>query len=89
MFLKIEPHRRALRNLMVERDWHWEARQLLKREMDAAGVGYAELAGSLRLKGIKVTAKSLSTKLNRGTFTLAFFLQCLDLMKVDEVKLRR
>jgi len=66
-----------------------EARVLLKREMEAAGVGYAELSEALLLQGLCLSPKVLSNKVNRGTFTMAFFLQCMALLKVDAVNLRR
>jgi hypothetical protein len=69
-------------------EWCWKARVLLRREMAAAGMGYAELAEALALQGLSLTPKVLSNKINRGTFTMAFFMQCMAICKVDEVKLR-
>lgn len=68
-------------------EWCWKARVLLRREMAAAGIGYAELAEALALQGLSLTPKVLSNKINRGTFTLAFFLQCMAICKVDLVRL--
>ena len=68
-------------------EWCWKARVLLRREMAAAGVGYAELAEALALEGLSLTPKVLSNKINRGTFTMAFFMQCMAILKVDQVKL--
>jgi DNA (cytosine-5)-methyltransferase 1 len=73
----------------VKRDWNVEARVLLKREMEAAGVGYAELSEALLLQGLCLSPKVLSNKVNRGTFTMAFFLQCMAILKVNEVRLRQ
>lgn len=69
-------------------EWCWKARVLLRREMAAAGLGYAELAEALALQGLSLTPKVLSNKINRGTFTMAFFMQCMAICKVNEVKLR-
>lgn len=71
----------------VRRNWNIEARQLLKREIAAAGVGYEELSAALLLQGLNLSAKVLANKVNRGTFTLAFFLRCMAILKVDRVTL--
>ncbi len=71
----------------VRRDWNIEARRLLKREMASAAVGYEELSAALLLQGLNLSAKVLANKVNRGTFTLAFFLQCMSILKVDQVRL--
>lgn len=68
-------------------EWCWKARVLLRREMAAAGIGYADLAEALALQGVSLTPKVLSNKINRGTFTLAFFLRCIAICKVDRVSL--
>lgn len=69
------------------RDWNIEARRLLKREMASAGVGYEELSAALLLQGLNLSPKVLANKVNRGTFTLAFFLRCMAILKVDRVTL--
>lgn len=71
----------------VRRDWNIEARRLLKREMKSAGVGYEELSAALLLQGLNLSPKVLANKVNRGTFTLAFFLRCMVILKVDRVAL--
>lgn len=76
-----------MRMVAVRRDWNIEARRLLKREMASAGVGYEELSAALLLQGLNLSAKVLANKVNRGTFTLAFFLQCMAILKVDQVRL--
>ena len=68
-------------------EWCWKARVLLRREMAAAGISYAELAEALALEGLSLTPKVLSNKINRGTFTMAFFMQCMTILKADQVKL--
>ena len=43
--------------------------------------------GALLLQGLNLSAKVLANKVNRGTFTLAFFLRCMAILKVDRVRL--
>jgi len=71
----------------VRRDWNIEARRLLKSQMAAAGVGYEELSAALLLQGLALSPKVVANKVNRGTFTLAFFLRCMAICKVDQVRL--
>jgi hypothetical protein len=71
-----------------KRDWDWEARELLKRELEAAGMSYADLSQALLLQGLCLSPKVVANKVNRGTFTLAFFLRCMSILKVDTVKVR-
>ena len=70
-----------------KRDWNWEARLLLKRELDAAGMSYAELSEALLSQGLCLSRKVVANKVNRGTFTMAFFLRCMAALKVDQVRL--
>lgn len=48
---------------------------------------YAELAALLRLDGEHATADSLMTRVNRGSFTFAFFIQAVTAMGGDAVHL--
>jgi len=53
--------------------------------MDLAVADYARLAQGLALRGIRMTQKALSNKINRGTFTFSFsfFIQCLLALGVE------
>lgn len=67
--------------------WHREARNLLKGLMAHHGVGFKALSRALEPLGIDETPKALSNRINRGTFSLAFFLQCMQALGVDTVQL--
>jgi hypothetical protein len=69
-------------------DWQREARRLLRAQMALADVDYKGLARALERVGLDENPKALSNKINRGTFSFVFFLQCMAALKVDEVKLR-
>lgn len=69
-------------------DWQREARRLLRAQMALADVDYKGLARALERVGLDENPKALSDKINRGTFSFVFFLQCMAALKVDEVKLR-
>ena len=68
-------------------DWHVEARNLLKGVLARQGVSYKALSRALEPLGIDETPKALSNRINRGTFSLAFFLQCMRALDTDVVRL--
>ena len=63
----------------MERKNHWnlEARNLLKAELARRHVTYKELALRLPTVGLYETEASITQKMARGKFQLAFFLQCM------------
>lgn len=68
-------------------DWNFEARRVLRQQMAVAGLDYADLASRLAHSGLKMTPKALNNKINRGTFTFAFFLQCMNAMGLTSISL--
>ena len=64
-------------------DLNFEARRLLRQQLDLAAADYARLAEGLALKGVRMTPKALSNKINRGTFSFSFFIQCLLALGVE------
>lgn len=57
--------------------WNQYAKRLLQSEMAKRGVSYKELARLLEREGRDDSDESLMTRVNRGTFSLAFFLQAM------------
>ncbi|GLR27684.1 DUF6471 domain-containing protein [Limnobacter litoralis] len=55
-----------------------QARVVLRSIMARQDVTYKELARKLEMYGSELDHKALSTKINRGKFQFAFFIQCLD-----------
>jgi hypothetical protein len=62
--------------------WQESAKRLLQAEMARHGFNYKTLARDL---GGAETDQSLMTRINRGTFSLAFFLQALRTMGTKTV----
>ena len=58
-------------------DWNAEARRVLRCELARRDVGYKRLAQLLERIGVEETQSSIANKLSRGTFSFAFFLQCM------------
>lgn len=63
------------------------ASNLLKAELRRAGVGYAELCQRLAIIGVNESYKGVANKINRGTFSFVFFMQCMKVLDVKEFRL--
>lgn len=68
-------------------DWQLDARRLLRAQLALKDMGYKELSRALETLGIEESPKVLSNKINRGTFSFAFFLQCMRALGVRTVTL--
>lgn len=70
-------------------DWNHYARRLVQTELKRKGLQYSQLAQALEdFDGRPVSVEALTTRLSRGTFTLAFFLQVARAIGLDTVDLR-
>lgn len=58
-------------------DWNLEARKVLRMELARRDIGYKKLALLLEKIYISETERSISNKMSRGSFSFAFFLQCM------------
>jgi hypothetical protein len=72
-------------------DWNEEAYKILKRELGRRKVTYARLQKQLAADGVEETERSIASKISRGAFSFAFFIQCMraigvQLVDVSEVK---
>lgn len=65
-------------------DYAESATRALKGLLDARRMSYADLAERLTTMGIAETETSVSQKVRRGSFQLAFFLLCMDALHVEE-----
>ncbi|WP_429253664.1 DUF6471 domain-containing protein [Paraburkholderia sp. GAS333] len=58
-------------------DWYQVARNVLRAELVRHGVSYRQLAVMLAGIGVIETERSIANKLSRGSFSFAFYLQCM------------
>lgn len=72
---------------MQTQDWQASAKNILKAELKRNGVDYESLAEKLKGVGIEESYNSINTKINRGSFTFQFFLQCMEAIGVNEIRL--
>ncbi|WP_229257695.1 DUF6471 domain-containing protein [Duganella margarita] len=67
-------------------EWSEKAANKLKAELRLSGVGYGELVTRLAQIGVEDTYKGVATKITRGRFTFAFFMQCMKALGKNEVR---
>ena len=72
---------------MNEEDWKRNAKNLLKAELKRRGIDYEMLVAKLKALGVDENYNSVNTKLNRGSFTFVFALQCLKAIDAKEIRL--
>ena len=72
---------------METQDWKASAKNILKAELARKGVDYETLAQKLQAIGVDESYNSINTKINRGAFTFSFFLQCMEAIGVNNVRL--
>jgi hypothetical protein len=72
---------------MEHEDWNREATKVLKAELKRSGVSYEELVKKLAGLGTTASYKGIANKVNRGTFTFAFFMQCMKALGKATVRL--
>jgi hypothetical protein len=63
------------------------ARGTVRAEMARRGMTYAALAAALRSRGLDENERNLRTKVARGTFSAAFFFQCMEAIGVGSLDL--
>jgi hypothetical protein len=69
-------------------DWEREARRIIKSLMVRHDCSAKRLSLLLELQGIEIESRALSNRINRGTFSFAFFLQIARCLNVDKVDVR-
>ena len=72
--------------MMDDNEWKRNAKNILKAELTRLGVSYDMLVVKLNAIGVEENYNTVNTKINRGSFSFIFFVQC---MKALEIKLVR
>ena len=60
---------------------------MLKAELTRRGIGYDMLVAKLKAIGVEENYNAVNTKLNRGSFSFVFALQCLKAIEAKEIRL--
>ncbi|SDP92905.1 hypothetical protein SAMN05216303_11135 [Rhodoferax sp. OV413] len=66
-------------------NWDREAKLLLKGELARRGISYKVLVVKLKVLGVTDTEGAIANKISRGTFSMTFFLQCMNAIGVTDV----
>lgn len=72
---------------MADTEWTGRVKNLLKAELKRKGMSYRDLAERLTEMGSPETERNLANKIARGTFTAAFFVQCLSAVGATKIDL--
>ena len=72
---------------MDDEDWKKHAKNMLKAELTRRGISYEMLVAKLKAIGVDENYNSINTKLNRGSFSFVFALQCFKAMDAKEIRL--
>ncbi|NYT85026.1 DUF6471 domain-containing protein [Pollutimonas harenae] len=75
----------VLSQSQVLKAWEQEAPRLLIKEMKDRNCTYRDLAERLQVMGVYESADRLNRKVNRKTFSAAFFLMCMSALGVSEL----
>lgn len=71
----------------MKSDWEKKAVSILKSELARREVSYDLLQKKLAHIGVEETAGSINSKINRGAFQFAFFLQVMQAIGVKTIRL--
>lgn len=71
----------------VDKEYQEKAKGLLRAEIVRRNLSYEDLAEKLESIGVEESPKNLSNKIGRGSFTAGFFLQCLEAIGVETLRL--
>ena len=72
---------------MSEENWNDQAKGILKAQLARKNIKYHDLARRLNAIGIEENQNTIATKLSRGTFSFAFFLQCMYVLRINTIDL--
>jgi len=71
----------------TDSEWSDKAKNIIRAELKRKGVTYAQLSDLLEAIGVQENEKNIANKISRGVFTMAFFLQCMSAIEVNEIRL--
>lgn len=69
----------------MDTDWHKLATTTIKVELTKANIGYEELVQRLAAMGLQESYTGIAAKINRGTFSFMFFMQCMKAINKNSV----
>jgi hypothetical protein len=73
--------------MRTNRDWQALVKRVIRAELARRRISYADLAERLAAIGVKDNERNISNKVNRGTFSAVFFLQCMEAIGVKKLQI--
>ena len=70
-----------------EKEWEDKVKGMLKAELKRRNITYADLVGKLADIGVMDSEPNIRNKISRGKFTAVFFVQCLEAIGAQEIRL--
>ncbi len=68
-------------------NWNETSRGILKSKLAKHNIKLQDLVTALNGIGIDETYSSVSSKINRGTFSFAFFIQCMYALRLKNINI--
>jgi len=68
-------------------EWENEVKGMLKAEVKRLNMTYEQLAEKLTEIGVHENARNVINKINRGTFSAVFFVQCMKAIGCAQIRL--
>ena len=66
-------------------EWKQRSKSILKSELSKQSIDYNQLSTKLALIGITESSANINSKINRGTFSFTFFLQCMKAIQTNNI----
>lgn len=70
---------------MDDLEWKTKSKCILKSELSKKSIDYNQLSDRLSLIGITESSANINSKINRGTFSFAFFIQCMKAIETNNI----
>jgi len=71
----------------TDKEWQDRVKGLLKAELKRRNLTYRDLAERLEAMGVHMSERNLNNKISRGGFSAVFFLQCLEAIGCQQLRL--
>ncbi|HMV01636.1 MAG TPA: DUF6471 domain-containing protein [Chitinophagales bacterium] len=68
-------------------EWEKEVKGILKSELARRGMTYEELCEKLEAIEVSEKPENINNKINRGTFSAIFLIQCLKAIGCENLKI--
>ena len=70
----------------VDEEWNAAAKSFIRVEMAKRNLSYADLVDALAKRGVEDNERNVRNKVARGSFSAAFFIQCMVAIGVDVLR---